>query len=1460
MDTRMAYTGSTAAHTAPTTAPALHSTTALLSSLTALAHSSLNDHINDYADAHKWIDSFFEKLEHKPRGPAGAPRPAMSELMKTPGRKRVAGAGSAHHSSTHHLSLASAKKDPVATLLFPSSAAKKTVYHDKENSPAPSPASKNGSPRRGLSPLGSVKGKGPAALSPMRLGSPRSVLSPSRQQSTPVLSSRTAAPSPKAPVIAHDFALPAQDDELEDVFGANVHDLSNVMEEEEDEEEGEATPVVSEKAAEREDEESFRATEEEKADLSIIGEEEEEDESEDTSNVSAVTAPSSQAGLAAQSSIVPETQFSQPAPLAAAAAPAVQTPSFEAASLVLSPQQRTVSGASSVAPEADGDTAVPLNDAPSALRNAHSDALSSSLSSSANARTPGNSSRFAVGSYSAAKLGMGSVGLGSSPPVAPSTTGKPVGDSRTSVGGNGARLNFVGLPKKSLGLGLGLGRNWNANGSASSSQISDSQPSTQGSSSAAPSQSTQASTASSTNAVASSTQNSFFETAPTGTATSTGAVKRKSLTGPDTANKAAKVSPAPPQTAQEQEQEEARKRREALTNRMQSLQARQSNIAGRTSNVAGPFGSNPLMFGKSHGPPSSLFLPLGGNVGPASKPLAASTSSTAVFNASTAVTPTAELASNPLSRRPSVMERVKSFEQTSTTSEHLHPPSPSKIPAAFARSASPKPSALSPRGMPSPPASPRPLTRSATSGLPLATFASPGKAAQLAPPVGGLASPKLGAAIHRSPPPAAAPSPAGPVSISTILSPPPTAPLSAPTSLPWSSAFSPSASAPTSAPPAQAAFVPPAITAKPTIAAPVVRSTTPDGSPPPPKGLASILQRFDEEIQPAPADSFVIGEAEDEDELEEDEEEEDEVPSIRAINASIPPAAVIAAQAKAAAAAAEREREAAAQKAAEQAARDLEEQEAEREREEMMKKRLPSLPEPTVLTPDDEDDEAEDDNDEEEDDEVEVQLVAKPKQNPASVVSTATKENLSVKASPSKIMMPGTFGAAHVSQQAKPVADEEEDGSEGDDEEEEDEPMEDRTNMSMASSVATSTFNYTAHSQAPFKPVKPQLAKQGSKTSLASSVSSTSALGLNRSISNAGIASSGLRKPEPAGAKVKSIQQAKAAAKKEKEERDRKAALREEKRAALEKKKQDEERKVKIEVLEKKRKEREEAAAKAKANAARALKRTDDEAPAKKRKTDQDQQQQQKPVRPEIKKVTQPTRPLNASTSSQHISSLASSQNRTGAMGPPGSALNKSTGPAGALNKSAGPSSGLLNKSAGASSMIGQKFMSNQIRLPNGNNASQAGQARPAPTVPKPFNVSQSSMRPPQPPQQVHHTPKQPDEPYQELPEIDSEYSDSDDEAHEKKVAAFPRWAQSPALAHALMEQRKVNPDEIFGPIPPLSIQEIFRDSSSAARLRARTSSAQWEGTDAISQTEIARYHRVMGFASGSGEGPSQGR
>lgn len=96
-----------------------------------------------------------------------------------------------------------------------------------------------------------------------------------------------------------------------------------------------------------------------------------------------------------------------------------------------------------------------------------------------------------------------------------------------------------------------------------------------------------------------------------------------------------------------------------------------------------------------------------------------------------------------------------------------------------------------------------------------------------------------------------------------------------------------------------------------------------------------------------------------------------------------------------------------------------------------------------------------------------------------------------------------------------------------------------------------------------------------------------------------------------------------------------------------------------------------------------------------------------------------------------------------------------------------------------------------------------------------------------------------------ELPEINSEYSDSDDEDR-KKTFSPPRWAQSPALREALQSQSTVDPDDIFGAIKPLKMDEIFKSRTS--RFRARTSSAIWAGTDELTAAEEKQYAERMGY------------
>lgn len=96
-----------------------------------------------------------------------------------------------------------------------------------------------------------------------------------------------------------------------------------------------------------------------------------------------------------------------------------------------------------------------------------------------------------------------------------------------------------------------------------------------------------------------------------------------------------------------------------------------------------------------------------------------------------------------------------------------------------------------------------------------------------------------------------------------------------------------------------------------------------------------------------------------------------------------------------------------------------------------------------------------------------------------------------------------------------------------------------------------------------------------------------------------------------------------------------------------------------------------------------------------------------------------------------------------------------------------------------------------------------------------------------------------------ELPEIDSEYSDSDDE-DKKKTFDPPDWAQQANVTNALQTLSRVNPDNIFGAVQPLAIEDMFRTRTS--RFRARTSSANWNGSDGLTKEEEDDYARRMGF------------
>ncbi|KAF2196669.1 hypothetical protein GQ43DRAFT_444920 [Delitschia confertaspora ATCC 74209] len=74
------------------------------------------------------------------------------------------------------------------------------------------------------------------------------------------------------------------------------------------------------------------------------------------------------------------------------------------------------------------------------------------------------------------------------------------------------------------------------------------------------------------------------------------------------------------------------------------------------------------------------------------------------------------------------------------------------------------------------------------------------------------------------------------------------------------------------------------------------------------------------------------------------------------------------------------------------------------------------------------------------------------------------------------------------------------------------------------------------------------------------------------------------------------------------------------------------------------------------------------------------------------------------------------------------------------------------------------------------------------------------------------------------LPEI---MTDSEDEDSENDFNP-PSWANSPALRELLTQQQMVDPEQIFGPIAPLQMEQVFPNKERHKRFRDRTSSAYW--------------------------------
>ena len=87
-----------------------------------------------------------------------------------------------------------------------------------------------------------------------------------------------------------------------------------------------------------------------------------------------------------------------------------------------------------------------------------------------------------------------------------------------------------------------------------------------------------------------------------------------------------------------------------------------------------------------------------------------------------------------------------------------------------------------------------------------------------------------------------------------------------------------------------------------------------------------------------------------------------------------------------------------------------------------------------------------------------------------------------------------------------------------------------------------------------------------------------------------------------------------------------------------------------------------------------------------------------------------------------------------------------------------------------------------------------------------------------------------------DLPEIatDSEESDSEDGGF-----SAPSWVDSPNLRELLTAQQLVDPESVFGPIAQINMEEVFKNNKDRLKkFRDRTSSANWSGTDRLTEDD----------------------
>lgn len=131
---------------------------------------------------------------------------------------------------------------------------------------------------------------------------------------------------------------------------------------------------------------------------------------------------------------------------------------------------------------------------------------------------------------------------------------------------------------------------------------------------------------------------------------------------------------------------------------------------------------------------------------------------------------------------------------------------------------------------------------------------------------------------------------------------------------------------------------------------------------------------------------------------------------------------------------------------------------------------------------------------------------------------------------------------------------------------------------------------------------------------------------------------------------------------------------------------------------------------------------------------------------------------------------------------------------------------------------------------PNPSQQAYKTPGRPGPAVPATKSTAKSAPR---------SSPRFQNGDAIELPEIQTDDEDEDSEAEAGTMAS---WADSPDLRRALLRQETMDPAAIFGPPAPLNMEEVFSKSKDRwHKFRQRTSSANWSGTDKLTEEDIRK-------------------